>query len=151
MDNTVRIHFTSSLLPAAALIRGLTFSTWHHCAIEVDGMVYESKLFGGVICRPLNEFASKLSRVKSVELFCDDKSACKEFLKSVLGQGYDWAAVVGIVSHNEFDIQHRWTCSELAGRVVRDYCGIDLPKSPARCTPRDILFATWSHRVKKEA
>lgn len=147
MVSTITLHFTSSLLPGAALIRGATFSTWHHCAIEIGGFVYEAKIFGGVICRTADEFKAANKRVKSFDVACANPDGLKAFLGKTLGQGYDWAAVFGILSHSNFDITHRWHCAELVATAIHNYCRIELPKLPSKCTPRDILFATWSHRV----
>jgi hypothetical protein len=143
----VTLHFTSSLLPGAALIRGATFSTWHHCAIEIDGFVYEAKIFGGVICRTVEEFKAANKRIKSFSLECKNEEGLKAFLNKVLGMGYDWAAIFGILSHSDFDITHRWHCAELVAECLREYVGIELPKLSSKCTPRDILFAAWSHRL----
>lgn len=144
----VTLHFTSSLLPGAALIRGVTSTTWHHCAIEVDGFVYEAKFPKGVICRRVEEFRSANKRIKSFSIHCKDKEGLKEFLEKVLGQGYDLAAAFGIFLHSDFDIEHLWHCAELLADAVRNYCDIDLPKISARCKPEDILFAAWPLRIK---
>lgn len=146
----VTLHFTSSLLPGAALIRGATFSTWHHCAIEVDGFVYEAKIFGGVICRTINDFKAANKRIRTYKIPCHNEKGLRAFLGSILGQGYDFPAVFGIMTHSDFDVTHLWHCAEVLGTAIERYCGIELPKLPAKCTPRDIIFATWSYRIKEE-
>lgn len=114
----MKIIFARNRSVASLIIRLVTWSRWHHCAVIMpDGLtVIESRggLWGdtGVIETPIKEFKSRYSTIEIAEIDCVDDQGY-DFLRSQLGKKYDFLAIFGILFRTGWDNHNRWICSEL--------------------------------------
>lgn len=140
MKNTITIHFARSNDITGKLIRFFTFSHWNHIAIEIDGIIYEARLNGGVASMKATQWNWHGS--DSVEVPVTDKEKAKSFLKDQIGKKYDWTALVALPFREGWEVSDKWFCSELAVEALveggHDYLDDILPSY--RVTPKDAMI-----------
>lgn len=96
------------------LLRVFTWSSWSHCGVLTrDGTVIEAAAFHGVIERPLSEFLADKSAYSGKDIALPDDVAAIAFARSQLGKPYDWAGVIGIGLHRDWEDDSAWFCDEL--------------------------------------
>lgn len=136
----VKIHFCSSNLPFALLIKFFTFSQWNHVAIEVGGVVYESKGCGGVRKTTFEQLSKEQSNIFTKTVHNLNTTHVREFLEDQVGKGYDYPALFALPFRSDWGSEDKWFCSELAAKALF-VGGFNFKDYPAwRVTPKDLFL-----------
>lgn len=132
----MNILFKSSFGLYACLIRLATLGRYTHCAVEIDGVVYQAKIFKGVY--KSEYIASEWDN--EVQLFVnkEDTKKCVKFLESELGCGYDWLGVIKFVIPWIKASKSRWFCSELVVAALQKVKKLDKKIVACRCSPSKV-------------
>lgn len=136
----VKVHFCSSNLPFALAIKFFTFSQWSHVAIQVGGIVYESRGVCGVTKTTFSELVSRQNIVHTEVVNDIDWVSAREFLEDQVGKDYDYAALFGLPFRQNWGAEDRWFCSELAAKALHVGGFNFLPIKPFRITPKDLFI-----------
>jgi uncharacterized protein YycO len=108
----MRLLFCTSRLPAAALIRAVTWSDWSHVAL-VDGEVVIEATLAGVRVSSLWEVIAAHSAHAIVDLPCQSPVEIIAAARSQVGKPYDLTALIGLLMHRDWQEEDSWFCSEL--------------------------------------
>lgn len=113
---TVKIRFTSKLHFGSQILAILAQSErFNHCMMFDEGRVWEAVCWHGV--RNVEQEVSMhgVKIYQDMELVVPNIEAMREFLRSVEGDGYDWAGAIGIpfLRSDNWQDPGRWWCSEL--------------------------------------
>lgn len=148
---TVTVRFTSKGHLGSELAALLAQSRdFNHCMLIDEGMVYEAVTMAGVRYVPLRVSMAKVIRYQEMDVLVPNIEGMREFLRSVLGAGYDWFGAAGlpVLRSGAWQDPDRWWCSELilaalgAGGIwlvdpdelewgtPNDLFQYDLPKTP---------------------
>lgn len=114
---TIRLLFSTSRHPLSALIRACTWSTWSHVALVDGDEVIEATAPAGVRRYPVLAAIEHAKRAAVVDLPCRDPASVIEAAASQIGKPYDYAAIVGIGLHRDWQQDDRWFCSELVAQA----------------------------------
>lgn len=135
----VKVHFCSSNLPFALLIKLFTFSKWNHVAIEVGGIVYEARAWYGVTKTTFEELSSRQNKIYTKEVHGLDGQAVRNFCEDQVGKKYDYRAIVALPFKRDWGREFEWFCSELGTKALISG-GRLFKKFPAyRVTPERLL------------
>lgn len=133
----MNIIYCKSNSIAGRLIRLFTFSKWNHVAIEYNGQVIDSTARHGVSMSSLNDFIVRYDETYTEAIRGVNEFTVWSFLKSQLGKGYDFRAIVALPFRKPWQDDTRWFCSELvAAALIRG--GKKLKINSGRVTPRDL-------------
>ena len=137
----VKIHFAKSNTIGGWAIRFFTWSEWNHVAIEIDDIVYDATLDGGVTSNTISHFKNRWGRTEVFEIDLPDVDQTRDFLLQQIGKSYDISAIFGFMFRRDWDSQDRWFCSELVF-IALSKGGVNfsqwLLKKSNRITPRDL-------------
>lgn len=136
----IKVWLVASSDWAGRLIRLATFSRWNHAAIEIDGKVYESLVFGGVRTISAAGYAGRWKRAESVQVSLPNKQAATDLLTGKIGKPYDWAALFALPFREDWHDPDKWFCSELVAAAL-ERGGKPLRIKSHRVTPRDLWLA----------
>ncbi|WP_430415841.1 hypothetical protein [Marinobacter adhaerens] len=114
----MKLWFCRSRSVAGFLIRLVTFCRWNHVAIEVDGMVYEASLPGGVQRLSAEGFANRWADAVAVDVPVTNKQALLWFLEQQVGKPYDLGALLTFPLGRNWQHPHKWFCAELAAKAL---------------------------------
>lgn len=133
----MNIIYCKSNTLAGKLIRLFTFSQWNHVAIECNGIVIDSTAKKGVAAYVKSDFLRKYDDVRIEKLTGVSEAQSWLFLKSQVGKGYDFRAIVALPFRKSWQDDTRWFCSELvAAALIKG--GRKLKINSGRVTPRDL-------------
>jgi len=140
MMQSVKILFTRRRMIGSLLIRGVTWSAFSHVEIVIDDQVIGANMLGGVSITPLKERLEKSSYAAMVNIPCSDAQAVKQAALSMVGAGYDYLALFGILIHSErFDSKARFFCSEfVAWAFAKGGSPLIRPEITGRVTPQHL-------------
>ncbi|WP_219097577.1 YiiX/YebB-like N1pC/P60 family cysteine hydrolase [Pseudomonas sp. UMAB-40] len=140
MIQSVQLLFTRRRMIGSLLIRGVTWSAFSHVEIVVGDQVIGANMLGGVSLTPLKERLEKSSYAALVNIPCKDAQAIKQAALSMIGAGYDYLALFGLLMHSErFDSKARFFCSEFVAWAF-EKAGSPLirPEITGRVTPQHL-------------
>ena len=133
----MRVIFCKSNTVVGFLLRLATFSKWSHVALEYNDQVIESTMLGGVSQSEYAEFIERQDETSEIDVSDVNKIATWVFIKSQIGKGYDWKAIVSFPFRRSWQDNDRWFCSEVvAAALIRG--GKHIKLSSNRVTPRDL-------------
>jgi hypothetical protein len=113
---------------------------------HVEAVTPDGKYLGahttGVEARPMDYDAGKFNRQKFLFLPADDAASAKfyHYLRAVIGEGYDYGAIFGFVTHFDLNNKHTVICSGLQTLALR-WClffPVVLPVLAHRISVRDL-------------
>ena len=140
MIQSVQILFTRRRMIGSLLIRSVTWSAFSHVEIVVGDQVIGANMRTGVSLTPLKERLEKSSYAAMVNLPCQDAQAVKQAALSMVGAGYDYLGLFGILLHSDrFDRKARFFCSEFVAWAF-EKAGTPLirPEIIGRVTPQHL-------------
>lgn len=121
----VKICFQTNNLPLSLLIRGIGNCQWSHVGLNVNGTVYESRCFSGVIKTAPHKFMERGKYAEVViDLDSDSVDRLFEWCESQVGKKYDWAGVFSFPFRADWENEEKWYCSEFVAAAFR---AIDKP------------------------
>jgi uncharacterized protein YycO len=134
----MRVLFSTSKLPGAALIRAVTWSDWSHVAV-IDGEEVIEATWPAVRVSALADVLAKHSRNIIVDIPCQDPAAVLAALRSQVGKPYDLTALFGLLVRRDWQEPDAWFCSELVAWAF-DQGGSPLFRREAlyRVTPQHL-------------
>lgn len=128
----VRAIYCRSLTIGGALIRASSWwDQWSHCGLLTpDNTVINARAGHGVVEETLQEFARRYSWTEIVALNLPDPDAAVTWARSKLGCGYDYGAILNIIS-SKFgsDSPRRYHCAEFLESAKRKG-GLDIWRKP---------------------
>lgn len=138
----------------SSVVRWFTRSNYSHAAVEIrPGVVIESWQGRGVQEVKLRD--RKTIDEYEVEITEDQMFRIEAFLRSHLGDRYDYLGIVGFVIRMPLGSKDRWFCSELVFAAFQ-FAGIDLllrvnatAVSPALLSMSPLLVNVKSDCVSK--
>lgn len=136
----VTILFSRRPTVSSALLRAFLWSEWSHCALMIDGEVYEATAKHGVIHRSLGAFLEGTDRHHrvTVTVTAMQQLALRTLAESQLGRPYDWAGALGIAFRRNWEEDDAWFCSEFVAWLFQSV-GRPLVHKPGwRVTPPDL-------------
>jgi hypothetical protein len=125
------------------LIDYQSFGNYSH----VEALTPEREYIGahanvGVASLPMDYDAGKFDRQRFLLLPADDAMSAKfyHYLRAVIGEPYDFAAIASFVVHLDFHQKHRVICSALQTLALRgcDCFPVPLPVPAHEISPRDL-------------
>jgi len=136
----MKILLSRSNKIGSLLIRLVTWSRFSHVGILTDCECYviESLMFKGVVKTDINDFIERNSTVELAKMQGNQQVAAK-----YIGCGYDWPALIGIMTHRDWGKSDRWFCSELVAKAS----GMFRESRTGRITPEHIFMV--SKHVKR--
>lgn len=118
------------------------FWATHVETVMPDGHYLGARFRGGVLSRPSNYDKGKIAREEFVSVNCSqlELDAYYTFLNDQLNKPYDFTAILGMVTHRDWQKPDRWFCSELeaAGFCACGKFPAHLAINFDRITPRDV-------------
>ena len=142
----MKIVFSFSNGFYAYIIKLVTGGKYTHCGIVIDGYVYESEIFKGVIKTKYNPFdwyeniEIKISKIKTYKI--------QKFLESELGSGYDYLGALRFVFSFLKPSKNKWFCSELCIETLNKIRFFSKNKKPALYSP-SVLYKILSKKLDK--
>ena len=134
----MRVLFSTSKLPGAAVIRAVTWSDWSHVAI-IDGEEVIEATWPAVRVSPLAGVLAKHSRNIIVDIPCQDPAAVLAALRSQVGKPYDLTALFGMLVRRDWQEPDAWFCSELvAWAFEQGGAPLFRPEALYRVTPQHL-------------
>ena len=135
----VTVQFSASPLYGSYIIRAFTWSDFSH----IDVVLPNGKLFGALAKTGVCEHDFGVySAVKRFQVEVADEAKLFEILKSQEGKPYDWAGVIGLGLHRNWEDDDKWFCSELMAWAFKQAGTPLLNADDAfRITPRDLLLS----------
>ena len=112
-DHEIVFNFHSSNMLMAKAIKWRTSSSYSHVSINMNGTIYESRFFKGVIKNygiKYNDITLK-TRIKVTKKTYDNYL---NFLNKQVGLGYDYKAIGGFILNKRLENDKGFFCSELA-------------------------------------
>lgn len=109
---TMRVLFCTSSLPGAVAIRAVTWSRYSHVAL-IDGEDAIEAVWPCVRVTPLVDLLASHPVHAVVEFATGNDAAIIAAARSQIGKPYDLTALVGLLSHRDWQDEDRWFCSEL--------------------------------------
>lgn len=105
------------------LIRIITWSRWHHCAvIALDGHnVVEARLSDGVVLTPIKEFIDRYKEVRIAYLPCEYTEEKEAALMSKIGNKYGLGEIANILFRGSWGKPNESICSELVAETSGIY------------------------------
>lgn len=135
----VKVHFCSSNLPFALLVKFFTFSEWSHVAIEVGGIVYEAK-WSGVRKTTFGQLSKEQGKIFTKVVYGLDVKVLREFLDDQVGKPYDFPALFALPFRSNWGSEDAWFCSEYGAKGLF-LAGFNFKNFPAwRVTPKDLFL-----------
>lgn len=134
------IHFAAADDEVGLLIKAMTLSQFSHCAIEIDGQIWEATFKKGVSVCDKADFRSRYPESETIEVFGDDEAALT-FLDAQLGTGYDFAALFTLALRENWQCPEKWFCSELVAAALVAAGSLKIDHDISRITPRDIWLS----------
>lgn len=140
MMQSVQLLFTRRRMIGSLLIRGVTWSAFSHVEIVVGDQVIGANMLTGVSLTPLRDRLEKSSYAAVVNIPCQDAQKVKQKALSMIGAGYDYLGLVGILVHSaSFDSKARFFCSEfVAWAFEKADCPLIRPEITGRVTPQHL-------------
>jgi hypothetical protein len=128
----------------------------HNEVLMPEGGLLGAHYDGGVQLRPEGYDKGLVERELYVELSVTQEQANNfhSFLRAQLGKPYDTEAILGMLTHRDWQEPGRWFCSELvaAALCASGVWPARLAAGLNRITPRDTLLMVSSHvEVPQEA
>lgn len=139
----MKVIFTSSRLPLALMIRGMTGCKYHHCGIIDGNRVIEASIFHGVRAVSLETFKHRGEYVV-VDIPLKDENAAREFLINQEGKGYDWTGALSYPFRKNWQNKDKWYCSELVAAVAKEGGTPIVREGVKTVTPRDIYIHPYN-------
>lgn len=139
----MKVIFTSSRLPIALLIRGMTGCKYHHCGVVLDdNQVVEASALHGVRSVSLESFKHR-GEYQIIDIPLEDERAAKTFLINQLGKSYDWTGAFSYPFRKNWQNKDKWYCSELVAMAAKA-AGTNIVREGSRSvTPRDIYIQPY--------
>lgn len=142
----VKLLFTRQRTLASFLIRLVTWSSYSHVDVIVDGLLYGSRAFHGVKYEGIDERLKSASSSVIMEIDYDgfDFHSAKKFAELNIGKKYDWLGAIGIWLKLDIGSNKRWFCSELVAEYLKAG-GLSLydKKYYKRITPQNLFFLNY--------
>jgi hypothetical protein len=142
-----RLLFTTKPGPIAGIIRACTWSEYSHVDIVDGDHVIGAYPGRGVERVPL---VQRLAECTRADFFVvPDLDSSKAIAEAVaqLTKPYDWAGVVGIGLHRDWQCANKWFCSELVAYVA-ERCNVPLVHGGyKRVTPQMLINSVRIDRV----
>lgn len=140
---TVRLIVGKGRNPFSFAIKVVTDSRWSHVGIICGEFVYEAAAFKGVVKTPLAEFKNRYKGNWEIfERYVPSTKAVYAKAESLLGCGYDYFGVAGLLFRLDIGDKSRYQCGEFAAVCM----GIKRPDYYWRADPQDI----WEDGVTLE-
>lgn len=134
----MRVLFSTSRWPIAALIRTVTWSRWSHVAL-IDGDDVIEALWPRVKVSPLADAIAARPNHVIVDLPCNAPDEVIRAARAQVGKPYDLLAIFGLLMHRNWQETDRWFCSELVAWAFNQ-AGSPLFRAEAmhRITPQNL-------------
>lgn len=119
----IRIHFTSSQGFVQDAIRHFTGAEFiNHCALEVDGWVWQIAHDEVVNKRPVEQWMHDYadSYHSSHTLYGLDEDVVRTRLEDQEGKHYDWLIIFCTPFYCRTHDLNKWVCSELAAYAIQE-------------------------------
>jgi len=144
----ISLLFSTRANPFSALIRATTWSRWSHVALIDGDTVIESVALKGVRRVPLAEALSHAKASARVDLPCRNPAALIAAATSQIGKPYDYAAIVGLGLHRDWQEDDSWFCSELiAWAAEQAHSPLFRSESVRRITPEHLWMLAPANRA----
>lgn len=137
------LRFVHHRVIGSDLIDFQTLGMYSH----VEALTPEGKYIGahadvGVAALPMGYDTGKFDREKFMLLPADDVMSAKfyHYLNAVIGEPYDFGAIVTFVAHFDIHQKHRVICSALQTLAARwcNFLPVPLPVPAHEISPRDL-------------
>lgn len=134
------VHFCAADDKVGAAIKLLTLSQFSHCALEIDGQIWEATFKKGVSCCSKDDFRSRYPHSKQL-IVRGSASKALLFLQAQLGKKYDFAALAAFPLRENWQDDNRWFCSELVAAALVQCGALSIKHDVSRVTPRDLWLS----------
>lgn len=101
-------------------------SVFSHCAIEMDGEIYQSTLANGVHKLPKSQVKGHIAK-QTISVSDEEFEKAKARAESLLDTSYDYSAIVGFFCGSLKQSKDNWFCSEYGRVVFEEATGIKIP------------------------
>lgn len=107
-DGVITLQFSTTWMPASALIRARSWCNYSHTAFVLDDGTLFGALFTGVQKHSPSSYTTRTKRygVNAPQSVLD-RALSQE------GKSYDWTADFGIIFHRDWHEEDSWQCAEL--------------------------------------
>lgn len=103
-------------------IKFFGMSPYNHCAVQINGCIYEATFKKGVFKTDFAEFTSRYPNRDLVILhpINGGEKQAQEWLEEQVGKGYDFTGILGLQFQRNWQAEDKWFCSELiAGALIK--------------------------------
>ncbi len=141
----ITVRFSANRTFGSRIIRAATWSEFSHVDFVLpSGSLLGAAAIGGVALR---EARADCTRVRAFRV--DAPARVLAAAIDQLGKPYDWAGVVGMGLHRDWQEDDSWFCSELVAWAFQA-AGRPLLRADHlhRITPRDLLLSPMLKEVK---
>jgi hypothetical protein len=134
------VHGTDAVSNAIIFQTGGLYS--HVEAVTPEGQYLGAHADGGVLARPSDYDAGQFDRQRFLDLAASEEMSLRfyHYLRSVIGEPYDFAAIASFVAHYDLHQKARVICSALITLALRGCGFFPLPLSQLahKVSPRDL-------------
>ena len=117
----MKLLFTRERTFTSWLIRFVTWSTYSHVDLIIEGQVYGAKSFKGVHFASLQDRLKESSSAEIMEIdFNFDEEKINQFVYDNLGKPYDWFGAISLGLKREWQDDKKWFCSELIAVLLKE-------------------------------
>jgi len=134
------VYFCRGTGILAEAIKLATLSHFSHCAVNVNGIVYESTIEKGVTKCSLNSFADRYPNRETI-IVDGNNDLAETWLNKQIGKDYDFTALAGIPLRKKWNDDNKWFCSELVAEALVKSGVLNMRLKTHRVTPRDLWYA----------
>lgn len=115
----IKVIFGRSKLPGSAIIRAFTWSDWSHVGLidESTNEVIEAK-FGGVQTTKIKDFVKSYPDHVICNFWIVYRDLAIEAAREQIGKPFDYAGLIGVGLHRDWQEDDSWFCSELVAYAL---------------------------------
>ncbi|NOQ30267.1 MAG: hypothetical protein GQ570_03995 [Helicobacteraceae bacterium] len=149
---TITIQFSRGRGILSSLVAWGTWSWSSHVDIVIPIAGASELLVGanaglGVSLRNSSKVLADSKQVERYTVQVENKADVYNSALSLVGSGYDWMGILGIVSRTRVQNKNKFFCSEFVAHVLLEN-GVGLFNQPLhRITPRDLISSTKLSKV----
>lgn len=147
----MKLLFTRRHHIGSHVIRAVTWSEYSHVDLMLnDAQVIGAMAFKGVAVASSAHRLDAASNAVVMDVPVLSVSDAEAFAYRQLGKPYDWAGVIGIGLHRDWQHDDKWSCAEFVAAALR-FAGARLfdERFYNRVTPQDLLMLPFEREVVK--